>query len=220
MEHRLNKSGCSTLLAAVLAGPLVLLPIGSHAASIAFDDPMTILYGNTIIGNGKHTQLDMDFTAPQGVLLAMDAGSAPGDEYFAFRMKNSTGITVEKLSIAFIKPAGAVFTNTPSYNAWSVSVLDKWGRVEVDQYNLNIVETPNSVRVELPFLPGAEWYSGQTVYLTQYWNSFNSPRADWLLDINLNDTSRLIANPLPAAVWLFGSGLAGLLVVAVRKRAG
>ena len=74
-----------------------------------------------------------------------------------------------------------------------------------------------------PYLPGISWYSGFHSSSTfPHWTFFGKPgRAT---DIHISTdfwtySSAPVTVPIPAAVWLFGSGLLGLIGMARRKKA-
>jgi hypothetical protein len=225
MRIRKKRSSITNLIIAVLAVPLSLSSAGTaYSATVDFDNPMTITNGYSITDyrvRGK-TQLGVDFTGETGVWLSMDSSSslATVDEYFAFKLENSSGVVVDKISFEFIKPNGEDLYNKPHAFEWASSLYGDRGM----EYSVGLLETENSVRVEMTFVEGAEWYAGEIVYLTQNWDLFNYPgRVDWLLNIDLNEKDNnnpLISTPIPGAVWLLGSGLICLFAVSRRKQKG
>lgn len=233
-----------------MAPAALCIALGLHAPTavlaswVDFDNPLTVTNGYTVVDRMDPfdpfggTSFQIDFTGTIGVWLAMEArhsyygGYAPVNEHFSFFMRNMTGETINKVSLEFRKPDEVPFTSTPESFYWATSIVDQWssaswGQVQIDWSTMQLIETESSVRAELSFQSGHQWEPGVNVYFNLAWNQFNYPRADWLLNIDLNEIDLndptvpvmpSIETPIPAAVWLFGGSLLGILAIGGRRR--
>lgn len=226
-KSTLKKSRGLNLRSVLWVVPLGLLPYGSNASIVDFDDPKTITNGYTVTSNNDAfiTKVTVDFTNTKGVVLAMDVNPAPPalpaprDEFFSFRLLNNTGKAINNLWVQFVKPASQTFNNIPHRFWWANSVHDTTFDLEVDWNSVEIVGTGSAVSVNLPFLESGKWHKGDFLNMTLPWDYFNYPtKTDWLLVIDPEepdfsdlafDTDVVVQTPIPAAGWLFASGIFG-----------
>ena len=203
---------------------LVLFATECIASTVNFNDPGTVTNGYSIYDYeiDQRTQLKIDFSGTLAVSLNMNYALVT-DEYFAFKLINSTGITVNKVFFEFAKPEGEKFDTTPFFIPWVFSFYDKNDLLTVDWVNVLITGTDNIVGLDIPFLENREWYADETAYFFLNWDDFHNSRVNWTLNIDLNERDQIdgiVSAPIPSAVWLFGSGLVGLIVFPRRKNKG
>lgn len=208
--------------------PFSVTSYGSNASVVDFNNPKTITNGYTVTSNNNAqiTKVTVDFTSTTGTVLAMDINPAPPalpaskDEFFSFTLLNNTGNAINNLRLQFIKPADLTFFHTPVLFWWAASVHDTALDLEVDWNSVEIVETGSAVSVNLPFLERGRWNKGDYLNMNLNWDNFNYPtKTNWLLVIDPEesdfsnlafDADAVVQTPIPAAVWLFASGIFGL----------
>lgn len=228
METQMNIPGVlSQWLSIFLATSLlVLFATEGIASTVNFNNPGTVTNGYSIYDYqiAQKTQLKIDFSGTLPVSLNMYY-SLTEDEFFAFKLINSTGISVNKVFLEFAKPEGESFETTPFFVPWVFSFYDKNDQLRVDWADVQINETDNIVGLDIPFLENSEWHANETAYFFLNWDGFHNSKVNWTFYIDLNEREinnevDIIATPIPAAIWLFGAGLVGIVVFPHRKKKG
>lgn len=222
-------------IAAVVALIFAPLPASLWAAKVDFGSPLTITNGYAVVDQGVTlwdlsgdpiTKLAIDFSGTTGIWLAMDSMATVSDERFFFSMTNNTGARIDSISMEFLKHDGTPFSQTPAGFDWATALLDKYGEIQVDWGGVSIAEDDNFVRLQYPFVSPTGWAPGVTAWFRLDWAQFNSPRTNWLLNIDLNEidandptAASALTTPIPGAAWLFGSSLLGLLAFRGKRNA-
>ena len=179
--------------AGAIPGILILLTVtllGSTAArAVSITGSMTLGGAYTLDGG-------TDFTDASGLNLSSVVGTSPAS--------GSLGTTVSFGTV------GTVNTSPLTYDPFAATAnLLEIGGWQLDLDTLSIDNRTASAL----FLTGTGAISG---------NGFDLTHASWSLSAQATGgtySMTVTAVPLPAAVWLFGSGILGLLVGASRRKA-
>jgi hypothetical protein len=200
---------------------------------------------NSITGNGMVTQMDtLMWTMGDGTKISVDSLSGNADPILGFALGASTGVNGANISIAFNLPialSGPISASSSvSYSLTSTTSagaqISPFGGTnvvrafEVDSSVGGIGPLNKGVDVgNTFFFLGGPQVQNSPVYTAS--NSFTGDLAYDLMGVQVSFT--LSANssvgisgfvsqtpvPVPAALWLFGSGLLGFIVISKPKKA-
>ena len=148
---------------------------------------------------------------------AVVAQLGAGEMYDGFRVATSAEVVKLWANFGVNLSAGAptaLYTNDPAV-AYAASILgDTWHEEPEARYTGGLGYTSDAHNVIYQSVMGASTSMNVTNYWVDEYRGFNS---DVVL-VNMA-TYLVAAVPVPAAVWLFGSGLIGLVGFARRKKA-
>lgn len=126
---------------------------------------------------------------------------------------------------------------TGTFGNTSVGILDSFSGTEDSFSMISVLDSPDGIfdgspnsNISLAFIGGTEVFSGNDLAQSFFHTDFNSLTGSFDADAAGYGGDLLITSgaylpgslpsvPIPAAVWLFGSGLLGLIGFARRKKA-
>lgn len=229
LKSRLKKRDVFGLCGALLGVSLALLPAAANAATI--NSVLAAGAGTTVTDAGRNglTSFGVNFADTEGLWLLMDPSSTANED-FTIQMSNYSGNPITDLWFEARKLQGD-FGYRPVNTDWENSIKVVNGGTGGTIAPGELVNGVDFQRFHMVLNTPVSLAAGSALSLSlttdspghalSDWLNFNVPQERWLLNIDWNgvdDNLPLPAVPVPAAVWLFGSGLAGLLAFSRRRR--
>lgn len=221
---------------------ILIVPLGLFSGEIGAATIDRILHsdGATTVDDSATdptftTVLSVEFNGTtEGLWLDMNENSSTTQESLKIKIRNNTNVAVNRLEVEVVKPNGEPIGSLAPlfFLGGALTIINP----TINPSFSGVVTSTSSHRIgwDINDLPSGQGGNSDLALLLKVpgiWNGFEIGNHDWWLNINLNndptdlgfDTifandTQVVSTPIPGAIWLFGSGLLGLLVRPRRTR--